>query len=123
MAPHSAELSGLLNHHGLSGEVVPLTTGYVNWVFAVGEDVILRVTKPEIDPSDTYTEAVAVPAAIAAGIRTPKLIAFDDSRQHLPYVYTLYERAPGVALAEVRVDQAELPRMYQELGGEVAAIH
>lgn len=100
-----------------------MPTGYVNWVYAVGDDVILRVTKPDIDPEDTYTEAIAVPAAIAAGIRTPKMIAFDDSRADIPYVYTIYERAPGVALAEVRVDQRELPSLYRELGLEIANIH
>jgi hygromycin-B 7''-O-kinase len=107
----------------MHGTVVPMPTGYVNWVYAVGSDFVLRVTKPDIDPEDTYTEAVAVPAAVAAGIRTPRLIAFDDSRSLIPFVYTLYERAPGVALAEVRVEQSELPSLYSEFGTEVAAIH
>jgi aminoglycoside phosphotransferase (APT) family kinase protein len=51
------------------------------------------------------------------------MIAFDDSRTLIPYVYTLYERAPGAALAELRMDQRELPALYAEFGAEVAAIH
>lgn len=123
MSPSRGELQPILVMHGLTGQVVPLPTGFVNWVYVVGDDVILRVTKPDIDPEDTYTEAVAVPTAVKAGIRTPRLITFDDSRSLIPYVYTLYERAPGVALAEVHVDQRELPSLYAELGREIAAIH
>jgi Ser/Thr protein kinase RdoA (MazF antagonist) len=122
-APIADEIAPLLGKHGLRGAVSPLRDGYINWVFAVGGAHILRINKPYRGEEDSYTEAVAVPAAVAAGVRTPKLIAFDDSRSDVPYVYTIYERAEGIALAEVRADQRELPALYRELGREIGALH
>ncbi|MEX2242764.1 MAG: aminoglycoside phosphotransferase family protein [Fimbriimonadaceae bacterium] len=122
-APTADEIATLLAKYGMHGDVRPLRDGYINWVFAVGGAHVLRINKPHRGEEDSYTEAVAVPAAVAAGIRTPKLIAFDDSRSEIPYVYTIYERAEGVALAEVRADQRELPVLYRELGAEIANCH
>ena len=110
-------------HHGFSGSAQHIATGYVNDVYAVGSDIIVRVTKEDMDPEDSYTEAVAVPAAIKAGIATPRLIALDDSCSILPRVATIYERMPGVALATLRVDQSELPDLYRQLGSQIGLLH
>jgi len=117
------QLQTFLDKHSLSGEVRFMGSGYINWVYAVGDDTILRATRPDRDPEDSYTEAVAVPAVHAAGIRTPRLLFFDDDRDALDSVVTVYERADGVALGSLRVDQSELPSLYREFGREVGRLH
>ena len=118
--PGKDELARILEKHGIKGDPVHIATGYINWVYAVGDDVILRVCRSDRDPEDSYTEAVAVPAAVKAGVRTPRLIALDDTFEQ---VVTIYERAPGEALANLRVDQRELPDLYRQLGREIRKIH
>lgn len=117
------QLQPILDKHGLSGEVHYLGSGYINWVYAVGDDTIVRATKQGMDPEDSYTEAVAVPAARAAGVRTPELLVFDDDRDAIDTVVTVYERAEGVPLGSLRVDQSELPSLYREFGREVGRLH
>lgn len=121
--PETSGLKSVLKKHGIEGEPVHIATGYINWVYEVDGQIILRVSRGDRDPEDAYTEAVAVPAAREAGILTPDLIAFDDSREFIDSVVTIYERAPGDSLANVRVDQHELPGLYRRLGQEVRRLH
>ena len=116
-------LQPLLDKHSLSGEVRYIGSGYINWVYAVGDDTILRATKQGMDADDSYTEAVAVPAVRAAGVHTPKLLFLDDDRDAVESVVTAYERAEGVPLGSLRVDQRELPALYREFGREVGLLH
>ncbi len=97
--------------------------GFVNFVYAVGDDLILRVNRPDRDTEDAYTEAVAVPVVRAAGIKAPELVVFDDSRDAVDSVFTVYARAAGDALGTVRVEQSELPSLYHELGREIGRLH
>jgi hypothetical protein len=98
-------------------------TGFVNFVYAVGDDLILRVRKPGVDSLDSFTEAVAVPVAVAAEVLTPRLLQHDFSHDIFPTEVTLYERAPGVTLGLEEVDQRELPSLYRELGEQVGLLH
>jgi aminoglycoside phosphotransferase (APT) family kinase protein len=98
-------------------------TGFVNWAYLVGDELVLRVNKPDVDDVDAYTEMVAVPLAVAAGVNTPELLLFDESKSILPTVATLYRRAPGVTLGRLRVDQRELPALYEEIGEQLAILH
>lgn len=117
------QVRAFLDRHGLSTErLEPLTSqAVVNWVF-LADDFVLRINKPEIETDDAYTELVAVPAVRAAGIDTPELLVFDDSRAIIDSVVTVYRRAPGVALGRISVSLSELPGMYRQLGREVFRI-
>src|SRR5689334_9720788 len=67
--------------------------------YALGHDYVLRV--PRKHPHFIATarkEAIVVPAARAAGVRTPMIVVFDDSRELLPVPYTIYERIHGATL-------------------------
>jgi aminoglycoside phosphotransferase (APT) family kinase protein len=123
IAPSANDLLPFLAKHGLRGEVRPLPGGYVNFVFAVGDDFVVRVNRPDRDTEDAYTESVAVPVARSAGVRAPELLVFDDSREALDAVVTVYARAAGEALGTVRVAQEELPSLYRGLGREIARLH
>src|SRR5919199_1380157 len=100
----AAALRAIAERHGLTdidaaidAEPVPLTqTGMINTVYALGRDYVLRV--PRNHPghvAQLLRERAAVPAARAAGVRTPALIAFDDSGEILPVPYAIYERVAG----------------------------
>lgn len=123
-----AELAAFSKNYGLEGPLERLpSVGIVNRVYRAvlnGLDVVLRVPLPG-DAGDTLTESVAVPAALAAGVRTPELLVFDDSRAVLDAPVTVYAFAPGHSLdrnAWAEGD-ARLVRAYREAGRELARLH
>jgi aminoglycoside phosphotransferase (APT) family kinase protein len=89
----------ILSHHGLHAPwtILP-ATGVANRIYAT-RDVVLRVATdhPEARP-DARTESVAAPIARAAGVLTPRLLAFDDSRRLADRPYTIWERIHGETL-------------------------
>jgi aminoglycoside phosphotransferase (APT) family kinase protein len=119
-------LSGLLSRHGLSGRTVePMpSVGIFNLIFAVGDDLVLRV--PRDHPAFVAAarrEAVAVPAAIAAGVWTARLVAFDDSLDLLPVPYSLYERVRGETLGLLGLEPDRTPEVWRQVGRNLARLH
>jgi aminoglycoside phosphotransferase (APT) family kinase protein len=112
-------------HHLAARTFKPLPSiGIFNAIFLFGDDLILRV--PRNDPHFTAAltkEAIAVPAARAAGVRTPRLIVFDDSLALLPVPYALYERVHGEALESLALDPTTTPAVYRDLGRDLAHLH
>ena len=99
------------------------STGIVNSIYALGEEFVLRVPKDEPEAlSDTFTESVAVPAAIRAGVCTPRLVVFDETRTLLNVPYTIYERVHGETLGKLP-EPAEMHRAWFELGRDLAKLH
>ena len=121
--PSSDDLAPFLRKHGLNGALRYIGGGFVNFVYLLGDDKVLRLNRPDRGTEDAYTEAVAVPAVRAAGIKAPELIVFDDSNDAAPNVATVYARARGFALGTLRVEQSELPSLYREIGRETARLH
>jgi hypothetical protein len=67
-------------------------TGVVNAIYTVADVAVIRV--PKDVPGclrDTWTESVAVPAAMASGVRTPALLAFDDSCDIVGVPFTIFD--------------------------------
>jgi hypothetical protein len=98
--------------------------GIFNAIYGLGSRAILRI--PRKHPTfveAAWREAVAVPAARAAGVRTPRLIAFDDACDLLPIPYTLYERVPGVTLASQNLDPICAAEVWREHGRNLACAH
>ena len=91
--PDSATVSALFGRYGFTEPWIELpATGVANWIYAT-EAVVLRVAANHGDSvSDARTESVAAPAARAAGIRTPEMLAFDDTRELVDRPYSLWER-------------------------------
>lgn len=115
--------------HGVTGSdggaPVPLTqTGIINAVYALGPDLVLRV--PRDHPghvAQLLRERAAVPAARAAGIRTPALAAFDDSLEILPVPYATYERLAGTPFELLGRDVRAAPAVWRELGRDLGRLH
>ncbi len=93
-------------------------------IYLLGNAVILRI--PRNHPAfiaAARKEAVAVPAARKAGVRTPQLIAFDDSLELLPVPYSLYERIEGRTLGLLDLEPTATPQVWRELGHDLAMLH
>lgn len=122
-----AELAALARQHGLRGPLERLpSVGIVNRAYA-NREVVLRVAVPgdETGEEDARTEAVAVPAALRAGIRTPPLLAFDDSRDVVDAPVTVYARVDAPSLHGTGWDVADprFVRAARETGHELARLH
>ncbi|MCW5938875.1 MAG: aminoglycoside phosphotransferase family protein [Fimbriimonadaceae bacterium] len=113
-----------LRSHGLPEGPLTEISGqaWVNWVFLVGESHVLRINRITVETDDAYTERVAVPAVRKAGIRTPELVVFDDSRSVIDSVVTVYEQVEGRALGRLPWRLEGLREVYTELGVEIARI-
>jgi len=98
--------------------------GRFNAIYLLGDDLILRVPRnaPHFVAALTK-EAVAVPTARAVGVRTPRLVAFDDSLALLPVPYAVYERVRGDVLELLGLDPEATPQIYRALGRDLARLH
>src|ERR1044071_2922285 len=92
-------IDAIFTRHGERGPWAPMAaTGIANRIYAT-DDVVLRVAVgSEESISDARTESIASPAARAAGVMTPSLLAFDDSRTLIDRPYSLWERIHGVTV-------------------------
>jgi aminoglycoside phosphotransferase (APT) family kinase protein len=114
----------MFSSHGIAGPWVELpSTGVANRIFAT-EDVVLRVATdhPEAVP-DARTESVAAPVARAAGVMTPRLIAFDDTRTLIARPFSLWERVHGETLGAIELSPHLIANVWRSVGGELAKLH
>jgi aminoglycoside phosphotransferase (APT) family kinase protein len=112
--------------HGLDTGTFSLLpqVGIFNLIYILGEDFVLRVPRDHpISAADARKESVAVSAAREAGVRTPRIIAFDDALDLLPVPYTIYERVHGETLGLLPRDPAESSEVWRELGHDLALLH
>ena len=119
-------LRAISDRHGLGAEgfeILP-QVGLFNLIYALGEDSVLRVPRDHpISAADARKEAVAAPVAREAGVRTPRLLAFDDSLDLLPVPYSIYERVRGETFGLLDRDPASSPDVWRELGRDLALLH
>jgi hypothetical protein len=111
--PMSAKtLEAIGERHNLRAvEISPLKdVGIFNAIYLVGGKYVLRVPR-DAPPfvAAIRKESVAVPAARAAGVRMPALVAFDDSLELLPVPYAIYERVHGETLGALDLGPEDTP--------------
>ena len=117
-------VDALLAAHGYEGRWSTLNaTGVANRIYATA-DVVLRVATdhPDAEP-DARTESVAAPAAHAAGIRTARLLAFDDSRALVDRPFSIWERIHGETAGAAALDGQQRRLLWREIGEEIARLH
>ena len=93
-------------------------------VYQLEDTSVLKV--PHDDPAPITSIAIEAAAAVhahAAGVRTPRLIAFDDSLDLLPVPYLVYERVHGEPLPQIGRSPATVRRIWREVGGDLARLH
>ncbi len=123
------QLRAIVDRHGivLGAEGVQHldSTGIVHSIYALGDDLVLRA--PKLHPAalaDAYTGSVAAPAAVNAGVSTPALVVFDESRDIVPVPYSIFERMHAQPLS-LRLDADPLQHrpIWHELGRQLATLH
>lgn len=119
-------LRSIAERQGLSD--VPISrlpdAGIFNAIYLLGNDLVLWI--PRNHPAFAaaiHKETIAVPLARAAGVRTPDLVAFDDSLDLLPVPYAIYERVHGETLAALDLEPADAADTWRELGRDLALLH
>jgi aminoglycoside phosphotransferase (APT) family kinase protein len=99
-------------------------SGTSHTIFMLDDAFVLRI--PRNHPaciSSVAIEAIAVPAARAAGVHTPELIAVDETLDLLPVPYMIYERVHGVALEQISSEPGSTPDVWRGLGQDLARLH
>jgi len=119
-----ALIDAMFARHGVSGSWAPLSsTGLANRVYAT-RNVVLRVATDHPDGVvDARTESVAAPVARAAGILTPRLIAFDDTRTLVERPFSLWERVHGETLGLTNLTRRRMADVWRDVGRELAGLH
>jgi aminoglycoside phosphotransferase (APT) family kinase protein len=105
--------------------IAPLPNpGIINAVYALGDDLVLRVPRNHpAHATQARHEALAIPAARMAGVRTPALVAYDDALDLLPVPYLVVERVEGVALGAIDMDPAAAVDAWRAVGADLARLH
>jgi aminoglycoside phosphotransferase (APT) family kinase protein len=121
-----ATLHEIAVRHGLRVATVarPPQVGIINAIYLLGDDYVLRV--PRDHPghlAQLRNELLAIPAARAAGVRTPRLLAADDSCDLLPVPYAIVERVHGATLGLLDRDPGDTTAAWHELGRDLARLH
>ncbi|KAB3538541.1 aminoglycoside phosphotransferase family protein [Alkaliphilus pronyensis] len=113
----------ILNKNKIYESFVKLTThGIANEIYAT-PNFILRIPTdhPEAN-SDALTESVAAPLAKSHGIKTPRLVCFDDSYSILNKTYSIWERIHGLTLGEID-NYLNYYNTWKEIGFELGKVH
>src|SRR5262249_10491530 len=98
-------------------------TGIANRIYAT-RDVVLRVATDHPEAiADALTESIAAPVAREAGILTPQLIAFDDSRTLVDRPFSLWERVHGETLGLSSLGAGARKDIWREVGQQIARLH
>lgn len=97
--------------------------GVANRIYAT-EELVLRVATDHPDAIvDARTESVAAPVAWEAGVLTPRLVAFDDSRTIVDRPFSLWERVHGQPLGRTDLRGATRAGAWREVGRQIAHLH
>lgn len=122
----SAALHAIAERHGLGARAFSRLpdVGIFNAIYALGPEFILRIPRNHYAfTAAARKEAVVAPAARVAGVRTPALIAFDDTLDLLPVPYTIYERIHGATLGLLDREPGDTPDVWREIGRDLALLH
>lgn len=118
--------SAIAARHGLGeGHFSRLPdTGIINAVYLLGDHLVLRVPRDHpAHVAQARAEAAAIPAARAAGVRTPQLVAYDEECDLLPVPYLVVERVWGQALSELDLDPGETGEVWRDVGRDLGRLH
>ncbi|MCP4362252.1 MAG: aminoglycoside phosphotransferase family protein [Chloroflexi bacterium] len=114
----------ILDFNGMIGPWELLeATGVANRIYAT-KDVVIRIAKDHQEAlRDARTESVAAPVAYAAGVLTPRLLVFDESKKILNQPYSIWERVHGETLGLVSSDPLSMPYTWRQVGHQMAILH
>ena len=101
------------------GEVAEVWWGGQSGVCGWGE-AVLRVARPGFE-GDLRKEIAVIPVARAAGVLTPAIVEYDESRTVIDAPYVVMERVHGSEPTDVPTGLAEqLARLHRARRGQVS---
>jgi aminoglycoside phosphotransferase (APT) family kinase protein len=114
----------ILARHGIRDPWEALTaTGIANRIYAT-PGVVLRIASDHPEAvEDARTESVAAPVARDAGVLTPRLLAFDDSRALVDRPYSIWERIHGATLGLLPRNARRDHEVWVAVGRQLAVLH
>jgi aminoglycoside phosphotransferase (APT) family kinase protein len=117
-------VDAILAHYKVLGPWEPLPNRGVGNRIYVTPGVVLRIAADHPESlEDARTESVAAPIARAAGIMTPRLIAYDDTRQLTDRPFSLWERVFGETLGLVESNSTSRRKTWYAVGEQLALLH
>ncbi len=119
-------IAAICARHGLGSQAFTRLpdAGIINAIYRLGDTHALRV--PRNHPKhieQTKIEAVAAPVATAAGVRTHRLVAFDETRDLIPVPYTIFEWVPGRPLEHAGLMRLDVLPAWRDVGRDLARLH
>ncbi|WP_166678568.1 phosphotransferase family protein [Kribbella voronezhensis] len=94
--------------------------GVANRTYTLGDHLFLRIPRSQEFEADLVKEVAIIPVARAAGVRTPAIVDFDDTRALVDAPYLVMERIHATDLVD---SPAEHPSLWLELGEQVHRLH
>jgi aminoglycoside phosphotransferase (APT) family kinase protein len=119
-------IKSIIKQHDLGVDTVQQLpeVGIFNAIYLLGDDFVLRIPRDHPDfVAAIRKEAIAAPAARSAGVRTPQLVAYDDTLALLSVPYTIYRRVQGQTLGLLGLEPTATPQVWRELGHDLAVLH
>jgi aminoglycoside phosphotransferase (APT) family kinase protein len=108
----------IARRYGLALRALP--GGVANDVYALGDELILRIARSASFGADLAKEALVIPAAVAAGVLTPSIVEFGNG-------FMVVRRVPGtdfaVAAAYRSIADPATARLWRSVGAELAKLH
>ncbi len=120
------QLRAIAGHHGfaIEADAAQPWTGATSCVYPLGADAVLKVSHDNAGAEQSLRIDVAVGSTMReAGVRTSRLIAFDDSARLLSGPYALYARISGLPLSSAGITAEDAVHAWQELGRDQAVVH
>jgi hygromycin-B 7''-O-kinase len=94
--------------------------GVANQAYTLGNQLFLRIPRSPEFEADLLKELAVIPVARAAGVRTPAIVDFDDTRALVDAPYLVVER---VHAADLIHRPTHDPSLWPELGEQVRLLH
>ncbi|MFH8983185.1 phosphotransferase family protein [Streptomyces varsoviensis] len=107
-----------------AGQVRALPSGGANRVWLLGDGLVLRIPRTRAAVAELRKEAEVIPAARAAGVRTPEVVAFEDGEGAGPGVpHMVLHRAGGRDLDVLQLADSDAYGVLRQVGRELAKLH
>lgn len=98
--------------------------GGTSCVYPFSTGAVLKVPHADANAERSLRIDLSVgPVMRAAGVRTPHVVTFDDSRRRFPWPYAVMERVPGVPLSAVDRAGVDHAGTWRNLGRDLALVH
>lgn len=116
----------IARQHGLAAGLIGAEPwiGATSCVYPISTHTVVKVPHADADAERSLRIDVSVgPIMRAAGVRTPRVIAFEDSLRLLARPYAVLERVAGVPLASAGRAPDDTAGAWRELGRDLALVH